>query len=173
MKTPLISIIVPCYNQAKYLDEALHSVFIQSYKNWECIIVNDGSFDDTESVAAQWTKKDKRYVYLYQENSGLSSARNAGLRKACGDYIQFLDSDDVIEASKFEKQIEDLITHDISISDYFSFVDGTKDKAPFRYLSPKFSQTGYKKEIIWDWEYRKSFPPQCPLFKKRLIDQYN
>lgn len=92
----LVSIIVPCYNQAQYLDEALQSVLDQSYTNWECIIINDGSPDDTKDIAEIWCRKDNRFKYFFQENSGLSSARNFGISKATGSLILPLDSDDKI-----------------------------------------------------------------------------
>lgn len=94
--TPLISVIVPCYNQAQYLDECLQSVWDQTYQNWECIIVNDGSPDNTEEIALQWTAKDPRFTYLKKENGGLSSARNAGIEAANGEWILPLDADDKI-----------------------------------------------------------------------------
>ncbi|WP_374360648.1 glycosyltransferase family 2 protein, partial [Cloacibacterium sp.] len=75
---PLISVVVPCYNQAQYLDECLQSVLNQTYQDWECIIVNDGSPDHTEEIAKNWVEKDTRFIYLSKENGGLSSARNAG-----------------------------------------------------------------------------------------------
>lgn len=93
---PVISVIVPCYNQAQYLDECLQSVLNQTYQNWECIIVNDGSPDNTEEVAEKWTEKDLRFKYLYKENGGLSSARNAGIEIAEGEWILPLDADDKI-----------------------------------------------------------------------------
>ena len=83
----LISIIVPCYNQAQYLDECLQSVLDQTYHNWECIIVNDGSPDNTEEFANKWTAKDSRFKYLLKTNGGLSSARNAGIETANGEWI--------------------------------------------------------------------------------------
>lgn len=92
----LISIIVPCYNQAQFLEECLQSIIEQTYKNWECIIINDGSCDDTESIAKKWTQKDSRFKYLYKENGGLSSARNLGIKKAQGEWILPLDADDKI-----------------------------------------------------------------------------
>jgi glycosyltransferase involved in cell wall biosynthesis len=92
----LVSIIVPCYNQAQYLDEALQSVLDQAYTNWECIIVNDGSPDNTEQVAKKWLEKDSRFKYVYQENKGLSSARNSGIGQATGEFILPLDADDKI-----------------------------------------------------------------------------
>lgn len=173
MNNPLISIVIPCYNQAQFLEEALNSIYQQTYINWECIIVNDGSTDYTEELAIKWSQKDSRFKYIFKTNGGLSKARNVGLDKARGDYIQFLDSDDYIDLKKLEIQIQDLNNCEISICDYFAFIDGTNDKAPYKYLSPFFSKSEYKKEIIWDWEYRKSFPPHCPLFKKKLIDVNN
>lgn len=98
----LISIIVPCYNQAQYLDECLKSVLDQTYQNWECIIINDGSPDHTEEVAMEWCKKDNRFIYLKKENGGLSSARNAGISLAQGTYILPLDSDDYISNNYLE-----------------------------------------------------------------------
>ncbi len=91
-----VSIIIPCYNQAAYLDDCLQSVFNQSYTNWECIIVNDGSIDNTEEVALKWVKKDSRFNYLAKENGGLSSARNSGISIANGKLILPLDADDKI-----------------------------------------------------------------------------
>lgn len=98
----LISIVVPCYNQAQYLDECLQSVLDQTYKEWECIIVNDGSSDNTEEVAKKWTQKDPRFKYIKKDNGGLSSARNAGIEKAQGEWILPLDSDDKIGSQYLE-----------------------------------------------------------------------
>ena len=97
MQQPFISIIVPCYNQAQYLDESLQSVLNQTYQNWECIIVNDGSPDNTEEIALQWTNKDPRFRYLHQENSGVSAARNNGINNSKGEWILPLDGDDRID----------------------------------------------------------------------------
>lgn len=91
-----VSIIVPCYNQAQYLNESLQSVIEQTYINWECIIVNDGSPDNTKEIAEIWLEKDARFKYVYQENGGLSSARNFGISHASGEFILPLDADDKI-----------------------------------------------------------------------------
>ena len=108
MNKPLVSIIVPCYNQAHYLDEALHSILEQTYSNWECFIVNDGSPDNTEKVAKKWIEKDIRFCYLYKENGGLSSARNAGIAISNGEYILPLDADDCIHKDYLTKLIPEL-----------------------------------------------------------------
>ncbi|WP_372474250.1 glycosyltransferase family 2 protein [Capnocytophaga sp. ARDL2] len=92
----MISIIVPCFNQAQYLDECLQSVLEQTYQNWECIIVNDGSPDNTEEVAKKWCEEDARFQYVLKENGGLSSARNTGIQEAKGEWILPLDCDDKI-----------------------------------------------------------------------------
>ena len=102
---PLISVIVPCYNQAQYLDECLQSVLDQTYQNWECIIVNDGSPDHTEEIAKRWLEKDNRFRYIYKDNGGLSSARNAGIREAKGEYLFFLDSDDSLNGNLVFKSL--------------------------------------------------------------------
>ncbi len=104
---PLISVIVPCYNQAQFLSDALQSVLNQSYQNWECIIVNDGSPDDTESVAQEWCRKDKRCKYLDKKNEGVSAARNAGISIAEGEYILPLDGDDKISGNYIEECVKE------------------------------------------------------------------
>lgn len=88
----IISIIIPCYNHAHYLPFAVQSVLAQTCAQWEAIVVDDGSTDDTRTVAARFS--DPRVRYHYQENQGLSAARNAGIRIARGDYLAFLDADD-------------------------------------------------------------------------------
>ena len=94
---PLISIIIPCYNQAEFLPDALNSILIQTYSNWECIIVNDGSPDNTEVITKNWCLKDPRFHYVKKENGGISSARNTGIRRSKGTYILPLDADDYID----------------------------------------------------------------------------
>ncbi|MET3034942.1 glycosyltransferase family A protein [Chryseobacterium sp. NRRL B-14859] len=97
-----ISIIIPCYNQAIYLDECLQSVLDQTYSNWECIIVDDGSPDNTKEVTEKWIEKDNRFQYLHKQNGGLSSARNAGIEVAKGEWILPLDADDKISSRYLE-----------------------------------------------------------------------
>lgn len=101
-----VSIIVPCYNQAQYLEEALQSVLCQTYDNWECIIVNDGSPDNTEEIIEKWCKKDGRFKNIYQKNGGLSSARNLGISVAIGEVILPLDADDKIGLNYVSLAIE-------------------------------------------------------------------
>jgi glycosyltransferase involved in cell wall biosynthesis len=111
MLIPKVSIIVPCYNQAQYLDEALQSIFFQTYTNWECLVVNDGSPDNTEDVARKWETKDPRFAYVNKENGGVSSARNLGIEKAKAEYILTLDADDKYEATFLEKALTVLVNN--------------------------------------------------------------
>lgn len=90
----LFSFIVPCYNTAQYLERCVESIIKQTHQDWEMILINDGSTDDTAKILQQYAKKDKRIKIFSQENQGLSAARNRGICEAVGDYILFLDSDD-------------------------------------------------------------------------------
>ncbi len=92
----MLSFIIPCYNHGHYLSDCLKSIYSQSNPNWEVIIVNDGSTDDSLSIANEWLTKDNRFSLINKPNGGLSSARNAGILKAKGTIFCFLDSDDLI-----------------------------------------------------------------------------
>jgi glycosyltransferase involved in cell wall biosynthesis len=102
MQKPKISVIVPCYNQAQYLGECLQSIASQTFTDWECVVVDDGSPDNTEETAAKWTKKDSRFRYLKQQNSGVCAARNNGIENALGEWVLPLDADDKIAEKYLE-----------------------------------------------------------------------
>lgn len=108
---PIVSIIVPCYKQAHLLPETLESVWAQTYPNWECVMVDDGSPDNTEEVAKAYCEKDARFKYVRKENGGLASARNYGIAHSEGEYILPLDSDDLIVATYLEEAIERFTSH--------------------------------------------------------------
>lgn len=109
--TPMISIIVPCYNQAKYMREALDSVLASTLSDWECIIVNDGSMDATLDVAREYEAKDSRFVVVDIPNGGLANARNIGIQHSHGKYILPLDSDDKIGDKYLELAVAHLEKH--------------------------------------------------------------
>ena len=90
-----ISVIMPAYNVKRTIDKSIQSVFKQTYQNWELIIVDDGSTDHTKEKVFSWMNKEPRIIYLYQTNRGVSEARNTGLDRANGEYISFLDADDL------------------------------------------------------------------------------
>lgn len=101
----LISIIIPTHNFGFIIHETLNSLIAQTYSDWEAIILDDGSNDNTEEVVSQYIKKDHRFRYLKQENRGVSAARNKALSLAKGEWIQFLDADDLISPEKLEQQL--------------------------------------------------------------------
>lgn len=172
---PKVSIIVPCYNQAQFLDEALQSVLDQTYTNWECIIVNDGSPDHTEAVAQKWVDKDARFVYLKKENGGLSSARNVGLDKSNGDFIQFLDSDDCLDKRKLELSLQELdsaISKDVkvAITNFRRFVDelGLSIEPYCNLNLVRFNL----ENILYQWEDVFTIPIHCGLFEATFFKKF-
>lgn len=107
MSHPLVSIIVPCYNQEEFLAEALDSVLEQTYENWECVIVDDASTDGSLAVAKRYAERDARFIYIeHQCNHGLSITRNTGIKASRGKYILPLDADDKIADRYLEKAVE-------------------------------------------------------------------
>ena len=107
MNKTLVSIIVPCYNQAQYISEALKTVLEQTHSNWECFIVNDGSTDNIEEVLEEWLKKDNRFVYIKINNKGVSNARNIGIEATKGTFILPLDADDKIAFDYIELALKE------------------------------------------------------------------
>ena len=103
---PLVSVIIPCYNGGKYLAETLDSVSMQSYTNWECIVADDGSTDNSKTITESYIQKESRFKYVYHVNAGPSAARNLGIKASKGEYLLFLDSDDLIEKDKLKRQVE-------------------------------------------------------------------
>jgi glycosyltransferase involved in cell wall biosynthesis len=108
---PLVSVVIPCFNDAAFVGDALASLSAQTLPDWECIVVDDGSTDDTAAVVAAQAEADERIRYLWQVNRGPSAARNAGLAGSRGQYVQFLDADDMLESRKLEVHVDTLTKH--------------------------------------------------------------
>ena len=98
----MISVIVPVYNAEEYLEECLESIKNQTYTNIEVILVNDGSSDGSKEICEQYCEKDNRFKLVNQENQGQSVARNLGVAESVGEFIMFVDSDDVINKNVLE-----------------------------------------------------------------------
>lgn len=171
-----ISIIVPCYNQAHFLSNSLQSVLNQTYANWECIIVNDGSPDHTEEVAKEWVNKDARFIYLVKENGGLSSARNFGLKHAKGKWIQLLDADDLLLANK----LKDHITHfnnnkniQISVSGYRYFTDDVRKRKVIGngFLIPETVILQTDTDVLEVLMQKNPFVISAPLYHQSVFDK--
>lgn len=108
---PLISVVMPCYNNGTYVGQAIESVLKQTYDNWELIIVNDGSTDNSEEVINQYAQTERRLHYIKQENRGVSAARNRGAQAAKGEFICFLDADDWLAPICIQKAVDNYQKH--------------------------------------------------------------
>ncbi len=168
MINDLVSVIVTCYNQEKYIAQTLKSVLDQSYSNWECIIVDDGSTDLSPKITSNFIKDDDRFVLLKQTNTGVTKARNAGFKLAKGDFIQFLDGDDTLLPHKLKTQLTALAKHPntaICICDHQFYLEDSQ-----RYTYFKFERLDKKplKQLLYGWHAGVAFPPHAPLYKKSL-----
>lgn len=175
-KQPKISIIVPVYNQALYLGSALDCLKAQTYQNWECLIINDGSTDNSAAIARQFADEDKRFTLISQENAGLSAARNTGLNNISGDFVQFLDSDDLLEPAKFETQVSVLSESGkpaVSFTDYCTLHEPAQKTRKFFRISPKLSKSEPLLDLIANWENALSIPPHCFLVDARFFTEHN
>ena len=176
MSTPLVSIIVPAYNYANFILETLQSIQEQTYVNWEAIIVDDGSTDDTRQVVKTIVETDSRIKYIYQTNKGLPAARNTGIEASLGNYIQLLDADDLLSKSKIELQVKYMLENlssDISYTTahYFKHPDMNMLYADINLgmvaWIPKINGSGnivLEKLIAFN-----IMPVNCALIKRELI----
>jgi glycosyltransferase involved in cell wall biosynthesis len=172
MNNNLISIIIPCYNQGEFLNEAILSVYNQTYSNWECIIINDGGADDTEKIINEWIRKDNRFKYFYKENGGVSSARNLGLEKVNGNYVQFLDSDDLLDSRKLELSLLYLSksqreSEKLVISDFRMLSMDSKITEPYCKLDEEVFDF---ENLLYKWNESFSIPIHCGFFETSLFE---
>lgn len=116
----MLTVILPIYNAEKYLTRCLESIVCQTYSDFEVILINDGSKDNSGAICKAYADKDHRFIYISQENQGVAMARNVGLREAKGNYIGFVDADDIIEKNMFENLIKPLLNKkcDVVLSHY-------------------------------------------------------
>lgn len=173
-KTPLVSIIIPCFNCSKTIKRCLNSVVNQTYKNIEIIVVNDGSKDNTLSILKSFQSKDSRIVLINKTNTGVSESRNIGIKEAMGEYITFVDSDDYLDLKAIQKYINVINEYDVDliISDFYRVL---KNK--------KYHKGRIKNKMVFDakeyGEYMLNNPADFyygvlwnKLYKKSIIDKY-
>lgn len=154
-----ISVIVPIYNVEKYLKHCLSSIQNQTFKNFNVIMINDGSDDDSPEIACSFAESDNRFLFYNVERGGVSNARNVGLIKADGEYIAFVDSDDYIEPEYLENLYNAAINNDCLISscNYSLVYDGKNIQRTVRVRKLKsgiYSREFYVKHAIRDWSVR-------------------
>lgn len=167
---PLISIIVPVYNTGDYLIKCLDSVLKQTYRNIEVIIVDDGSTDCSREICDNFANNDKRCIVVHKENEGVSKARNTALKIAKGEYIGFVDSDDIIELDMYESLYKNMIEYEADVSVCNQSKVTGEIRKPLYIGSDEimvFDKAGAIKEVLYDRAFIGS--PCNKLFKKDLI----
>lgn len=167
----LISVIVPVYNIEDYIERCIESVLKQTYKNFELLLIIDGATDNSKSICDKWSEKDDRVRVIYQENGGVSSARNHGIKEAKGDYITFVDGDDYINTEMLEQLLNNMICNDsdISMCDLcVVHLNGNKSRVDMpdqvfdkKYLIENYFDNPNIKELLWG--------PYQKLFKKQVL----
>jgi len=173
-RQPLVSIIVPCFNHGHLLGETLEAVWRQTYRRWECLVVDDGSTDASERVANEFVRRDARFRYVRQANQGVSAARNEGLLRATGLLIQFIDADDLLEPEKLDVQVRSLAgapPRSLAFCDFrFGHGPGAKDTLRIGELDrPRFHGTALLLELIERWETDLTIPVNAFLFDAALF----
>ena len=166
----LVSIIIPSYNSAQWVCDAIDSCLHQNHRFCEIIVVDDGSTDNTRDLLQH--KYGDRIKYIYQENMGLAGARNTGLRHATGEFIQFLDADDLIHPNKIRLQVEqmkDLASPSVSYTDYYRCDINDNNSLILGRMAPVIDLGNPLLEIASHWETRISIPVHCFLFDSALF----
>lgn len=173
---PLISVIIPCYNYGAYIRDAIDSVRAQTYQNWEMLLVDDGSKDNTAAIAQEYIAQDARISYHYQPNQGLSAARNTGLGLAKGEYVQLLDADDYIATEKLALHLQTLLAQPqaaLVFGDTYNFqhseiVAERKQVQLHLQMAP---MSGQGQPLALHMAHDNIFLPGNPVFRKSLADQ--
>lgn len=168
MESPLVSIIIPAWNAEKYVKEAVDSALNQTHENIEVIVVDDGSTDSTKNILDSFIKN-KRIKYFYQTNKGLAGARDTGILSAKGDYIAFLDSDDVFLPQKITKQIQSLEDNSdfgVSYCDLLHFTD----EEPRRFFHHRYH---YPSGQLFEALLKKQFiNPLSVVIRRSVLDKF-
>ncbi len=166
---PKFSIIIPVYNTEKYFNKCLDSVINQSYKDYEVIIINDGSTDSSEDIINNYSKENNKIKYYFKKNGGLSSARNYGVSKSKGEYIIFLDSDDYLDKNIL-RVLNDNIEDNIDIIRFQSY-RVFDDKKEDYLICPSFNSTNGKDAFLKLYKNKSIELATVYLFNKKYWDK--
>lgn len=170
----LVSIIVPVYNAAEFIDFAVQSLLSQTYSNIEVILVNDGSKDNSKELCARWERKDPRVKFFDKENGGTASARNLGVKNAKGEYIQYLDADDYISQDKIAEQLQFMLENDldVSFSDSANFYYNLTDAEAISKHSSVWL-ISFQTALYFRWGIDFSIPIHAFLYKRSFLVDNN
>lgn len=172
---PFVSIVIPCYNHAEFLRTTVESIINQTFTDWECIIVNDGSTDDSGKIALDLAAEDSRVRYVYQDNKGPAAAMNRGIDEARGQYIELIGADDLMEPEKLEMQVPLLSGNDEMKLVYCDFYwcnrAGELVDVPWKYRS-KFDESDPCRDIVLNWGNEITIHPACFLVDARVFTEY-
>ena len=167
----MVSIIIPVYNAEKYLPACIESIIAQTFTDWELILVDDGSADGSGRICDEFSQRDKRIVVVHKTNGGPSTARNLGIKKAKGDFVTFIDADDIIKPSFLANFSYDP-TLDFEIQGFNLHYMGNPDDD--RDVMPKETRVAHISDIYAESELnRLSRGPVCKLFKRRILTGNN
>ncbi len=167
---PLVSVIIPTFNHGPVIADAIKSCLQQTFINIEIIIIDDGSTDNTKEILKPYTKI-RSIKYYYQENRGLSAARNKGLIKSRGKFIQFLDADDILLPNKLELQTDILQKESLnSVHSEFFIADGPTNKQKEKHVSSNTEKDRFLSDLVIKWEFDFSIPCHCFLFRKSSLN---
>jgi glycosyltransferase involved in cell wall biosynthesis len=171
VKTPSVSIIIPCYNGARTLRQTLESVRRQTLADWECILVDDGSTDESGIIFESYRKMDVRFRSIRQGNQGLASARNRGLQNATGIYIQFLDADDLLLENKLESAVETLQSNPKADAVYcdYALLSGNEF---FQTLPARIPDADPVRSFLFRWNIDFIIPVHAFLFRTTVAQHY-
>lgn len=168
---PKVSVIIPTYNNSQYIVEALNSVLLQTYRDFEVIIVDDGSTDNTyKNITGIITAHPNLLKYIYQENRGLPSARNIGIKNSCGEYIALLDSDDAWLTNKLEQTINNLEENsEISMVYSDMYLVNRQGDILHKWLQTK---NNFCEGYIYNQLIKENFIiPSSVVIRRRLLDE--
>ena len=168
MQTMKVSVIIPCYNQAAFIPKAIASLQAQTLDRWECIVVDDGSTDNTAEVVTNIALNEPRVRLVQKQNGGSASARDLGLQHAQGEFIQFLDADDTIAPNKLEQQVQLMERENLDIS-YTAFCSKNSKGQCTQTRAVRLNM--YK--ILVRWGLGASVPIHSFLYRTNFIKQHN
>lgn len=172
MQSGTISVIVPIYNVAPYLEECVDSVLRQTYTNLECILVDDGSTDECPAICDRYAGQDSRVVVIHKKNGGLSDARNAGLEVAKGAYIEFLDSDDWIDDTLLEVQLRAMEEYGAQIVST-TLADIVVEPSHIIHCDEgKTMMLDYLQQIKYGMKGQTGWSACCKLFDRSLLEGF-